>query len=149
MKFLSLFLLLFVFVACAPEQRRTNEIPSFAGVYGKITIEGVDSLDFLTQTTISMRERAAAHGFIFRAFNDSSTAINALWLKIAGQSAETYFRADEIRENDKINRVVVTVLTDPSPPPLRDNFNNSLRDLLIDVADRLKLPLNNIKVELK
>jgi hypothetical protein len=148
MKVFLAFLVL-VFVACAPSERVVSEIPSYAGVYGKITLNGVDSLDTFTQMTISMREKAANHGFLFRAYNSGSTSINALWIKVAGQSAETYFRADEIRDNDKKNRVVITILTDPSPPPLREVFNKSLSDMLTDVADRLKLAYNKITIELK
>jgi hypothetical protein len=145
--FLALMVLLMV--SCAPSERIVSEIPSYAGVYGKVTLTGVDSLDTFTQMTLSMREKAASHGFIFRAFNTGSTSINALWIRVAGQSAQTYFRADDIRENDKKNRVVITLLTDPSPPPLRVDFNKSLSDMLTDVADRLKLPYKNINIELK
>jgi hypothetical protein len=145
--FLALMVLLMV--SCAPSERVVSEIPSYAGVYGKITLNGVDSLDTFTQMTISMREKAANHGFVFRAYNTGSTSINALWIKIAGQSAQAYFRADDIRDNDKKNRVVITILTDPSPPPLRDVFNKSLSDMLTDVADRLKLSYNKITIELK
>ncbi len=142
--------LLFAFlVSCAPSQRVVSEIPSFAGVYAKITLVGVDSIDTFTQMTISMRERATAHGFVFRAYNTGSTSISALWLRIVGQQAQTYFRADEIRDNDKKNRVIITVLTDPSPPPLQDIFNESLGLFLNDLADRLKIPTKNIKVELR
>jgi hypothetical protein len=148
MKVFLAFLVL-VFVACAPSERIVSEIPSYAGVYGKITLNGVDSLDTFTQMTISMREKAASHGFIFRAYNSGSTSINALWIKVAGQTAQSYFRADEIRDNDKKNRVVITILTDPSPPPLREVFNQSLSDMLTDVADRLKLAYKNITIEPK
>jgi hypothetical protein len=148
MKVFLAFLMLAI-VSCAPSERIVSEIPSFAGVYGKITINGVDSLDTFTQMTISMREKAASHGFIFRAYNSGSTSINALWIKVAGQSAQSYFRADDIRDNDNKNRVVITILTDPSPPPLRAAFNKSLSDMLVDVADRLKLAYNKISIELK
>ncbi|MFN3267041.1 MAG: hypothetical protein ACK41E_09405 [Deinococcales bacterium] len=142
-------MLALLFVACAPSERVVSEIPSYVSVYATITLEGVDSLDTFTQMTISMREKAANHGFIFRAYNTSSTSISALWIKVAGQSAQTYFRADEIKENDKKNRVVLTLLTDPNPPPLVDTFNRSLGDMLTDLADRLKLPYNKIKIQLK
>jgi hypothetical protein len=134
-------------IACAPSPRVTNEIPSFAGAYAQITLEGTDALETLTQMTISMREKSANHGFVFRAFNSSSTAINALWLKIAGQSAETYFRADNIRENDQKKRVIITLLSSPNPPSSIGVFNQSIVILLEDLQDRLKIPSNKIKIE--
>ncbi len=141
--------LAFLAVSCTPNERIVSEIPSYAGIYARITIEGADSIESLTQITVSMREKAAGHGFIFRAYNSGSTSVNALWIRVAGQQAQTYFRADEIRENDKKNRVVFTLLTDPSPPPLKEVFNDSLGSLLSDLADRLKLPLSQFKVELR
>ncbi len=149
MKFFLLAFLATIAVSCSPSARIVSEIPSYAGVYARITIEGADSIESLTQITISMREKAAGHGFVFRAYNSGSTSVNALWIRVAGQQAQTYFRADEIRDNDKKNRVVFTLLTDPNPPPLKEVFNDSLGALLSDLADRLKLPLNKFKVELR
>ncbi len=149
MKFILILALAVFLGSCTPTDRIVTEIPSYAGVYARVTIEGADSIEVLTQLAISTREKSANHGFVFRAFNQSSTSINALWIKIGGQSAQTYFRADEIRINDPKNRVVMSVLSDPNPPPLTNIFNQSLRVLLEDLADRLKLPLSQFKVELK
>jgi hypothetical protein len=147
MKKLHIALIGLTLISCNPSQRIVSEIPSYAGAYAKITIEGTDSLESLTQMTISMKEKSANHGFIFRAFNTGSTSINALWIKIAGQSAQTYFRADDIRENDKKNRVVITLLSDPNPPPINNIFDKSIVVLVEDLQDRLKLPSNKIKIE--
>jgi hypothetical protein len=147
MKLILMALLALFVVSCAPSQIATSEIPKFATPYVRITFEGTDSLELFTQMTLTMREKSATHGFIFRSYNTGSTSVNALWLKIAGQSAETYFRADNIRENDQKERVSMTLLTDPSPPPLINVFNQSLVVLLDDLSGRLKIPSNKIKIE--
>ena len=149
MKILLLAVLAVLAVSCAPSERLVSEIPRFAGVYARITIEGTDSITLFTQMTLSMREKASSHGFVFRAYNTGSTSVNALWFRIAGQQAQSYFRADEVRDNDKKNRVVLTLLTDPNPPPLPEIFNDSLVLLLSDLSDRLNLPPTRFKVELK
>ncbi len=136
-----------ILISCTSSQRIVTEIPSYAGAYARITLEGTDSFETLTQMTISMREKSAGHGFIFRALNSGGTAVNALWIKIAGQSAQTYFRADNIRENDKKKIVVITVLSDPNPPPVFNIFDQSIVELVQDLQDRLKLPGNKIKIE--
>ena len=134
-------------ISCAPSERIVSEIPSYAGVYARITLEGTDALEALTQLSISMREKSANHGFIFRALNSSGTAVNALWIKIAGQTAQTYFRSENIRENDQKKIVVITVLSDPNPPPLTNIFNQSIVTMVEDLQDRLRIPSNKIKIE--
>ena len=147
MKKLLIALIGMTLISCTPSERIVSEIPSFAGAYARITLDGTDSLESLTQMSISMREKSASHGFIFRALNSSGTAVNALWIKVAGQSAQTYFRAENIRENDKKKIVIITVLSDPNPPPLPNVFSQSIVTIVEDLQDRLKLPKANIKIE--
>ncbi len=147
MKKLLIALVGITLISCTPTERIVSEIPSYAGAYARITLNGTDSLETLTQLSVSMREKSANHGFIFRALNSGGTAVNALWIKVAGQSAQTYFRADNIRDNDQKKIVVITVLSDPNPPPLTNVFNQSVVSLVEDLQDRLRLPTNKIKIE--
>jgi uncharacterized lipoprotein YmbA len=139
---------LLLLVACAPDGKTpTYEVPLQASEFAAITFEGVGSIDVLAQMSVAMNETNS--GFIFKGYNQYSTAINAFWSKVAGQSAQVYFVANDVNTNDRQNRTVLSVVTDPGPPPLVETFKVSLRDLLLSTIERLKLDPKQVKVVLK
>jgi hypothetical protein len=139
---------LLLLVACAPDGKApTYEVPLEAREFASITFEGVGSIDVLAQMSVAMNETNS--GFIFKGYNQFSTSINAFWSKVAGQNAQAYFVANDVNTNDRQGRTVLSVVTDPGPPPLVETFKVSLRDLLISTVERLKLDPKNVKVILK